>query len=110
MSATHTDLKINQEELQEHVLGPWAEDRRKMRKLMEDPIFHHQFNLTKEEQRELTLNKLQELADRKVIGKDYPKAFGGEENPGGNIAGFSEMIYAYPTIHINTDVQWEIIV
>src|SRR5699024_8674318 len=63
------------EELQEHVLGPWAEDRRKMRKLMEDPIFHHQFNLTKDEQRELTLNQLQELADRKVIGKAYPKAF-----------------------------------
>ena len=106
MSATHIDLKINQEELQEHVLGPWAEDRRKMRKLMEDPIFHHQFNLTKEEQRELTLNQLQELADRKVIGKAYPKAFGGEENPGGNIAGFSEMFHAHPSMQIKGGVQW----
>ena len=106
MTKTHTDVRIHQEELEAHILGPWAEDRRKVRKLMEDPIFHYQFNLTKEEQRELTLKQLQELADRKIIGKAYPKEFGGEENPGANIAGFSEMFHANPSMQIKGGVQW----
>lgn len=106
MSAKHTNLKLNQAELQDHVLGPWAEDRRQVRKMMEDPFFHHPFNLPKEEHRELTLKQLQELADRKVIGKAYPKEFGGQESPGANIAGFAEMFHAHPSMQIKGGVQW----
>lgn len=106
MSAKHTDLKLNQAELQDHVLGPWAEDRRQVRKLMEDPFFHHPFNLSKEEHRELTLQQLQELADRKIIGKAYPTEFGGQASPGANIAGFTEMFHAHPSMQIKGGVQW----
>ncbi|HEY4535976.1 MAG TPA: acyl-CoA dehydrogenase [Enteractinococcus sp.] len=106
MSLKHKDLQVDQNELQDLLLGPWAEDRRQMRKMMEDPIFHHQFNLTKEEQRELTLNQLRELATRKVIGKAYPKEFGGQENPGANVAGFAEMFHANPSMQIKGGVQW----
>ncbi len=106
MNSTQTDLRLDQEELQELVLGRWAEDRRKMRKLMEDPIFHHQFDLTIAEHRELTLNQLKELADRQVIRKAYPKQFGGQESPGGNIAGFAEMFHAHPSMQIKGGVQW----
>src|SRR5699024_11159970 len=56
------DIRIDQDELQELLLGQWADDRRQMRKMMEEPVFHHQINLTKEEHRELTLNQLKELA------------------------------------------------
>lgn len=106
MSSKHKNLQINKDELQEHLLGPWAEDRRQLRKIMEEPIFHYQFNLTKEDQRELTLQQIQELADRKLIGKAYPKAFGGKENPGGNVAGFAEMFHANPSMQIKGGVQW----
>ena len=106
MSSKHTDLRLDQDELQELILGPWADNRRNMRKLMEDPIFHYQFNLTLEEQRELTLNQLKELADRKVIGKAYPKEFGGQANPGANVAGFAEMFHANPSMQIKGGVQW----
>src|SRR5690625_466111 len=106
MNSTQTDLRLDQEELQELVLGRWAEDRRKMRKLMEDPIFHHQFDLTIAEHRELTLNQLKELADRQVIRKASPKEFGGQESPGGNIAGFAEMFHAHPSMQIKGGVQW----
>lgn len=106
MSSKHKNLQINKDELQEHLLGPWAEDRRQLRKIMEEPIFHYQFNLTKEDQRELTLRQIQELADRKLIGKAYPKAFGGKENPGGNVAGFAEMFHANPSMQIKGGVQW----
>src|SRR5690625_7385948 len=106
MSPTQTELRLDQDELQELLLGPWAEDRRKMRKLMEDPLFHHQFNLTMEEHRELTLKQLQELADRKVIRKAYPRKFGGEDSPGGNIAGFGEMFHAHPSMRRKCSVQW----
>lgn len=101
-----SDRHLDQDYLEELLLGPWAEDRRAVRKLMEDPIFHYQFNLTKEEQRELTLNQLQELADRKVIGKAYPKKFGGQDNPGANVAGFAEMFHANPSMQIKGGVQW----
>lgn len=106
MSSKHTDLRLNQDELQELILGPWAEDRRSIRKMVEDPIFHYQFNLTKEEERELTLNQLKELADRQAIGKAYPKEFGGQGNPGANVAGFAEMFHANPSMQIKGGVQW----
>src|SRR5690625_7168816 len=85
MSSKHQDLRLDQDELQELLLGSWAQDRLQVRKTMEDPFFHHQVNTTKEEQREQTLNQIQELADRKLIGKAYPKRFGGQENPGANV-------------------------
>ncbi|MDN6638854.1 MAG: acyl-CoA dehydrogenase family protein [Yaniella sp.] len=106
MASKHKNLRVNQAELQEHLLGPWAEDRRQLRKIMEEPIFHYQFNLTKEDQRELAMQQIQELADRKLIGKAYPKAFGGKEDPGGNVAGFSEMFHANPSMQIKGGVQW----
>src|SRR5699024_3027014 len=56
MSSTHQELRLKNDEVQELLLGRWAEDRRQLRKMMEDPVFHYQFNLTKEEQRELTFN------------------------------------------------------
>lgn len=106
MSSKHKNLRVNKDELQQHLLGPWAEDRRHLRKVMEEPLFHYQFNLTKEDQRELTLQQIQELADRKLIGKAYPKAFGGKEDPGGNVAGFAEMFHANPSMQIKGGVQW----
>jgi len=106
MSSTHQELRLKHDEVQELLLGPWAKDRRQIRKMMEEPIFHYQFNLTKEEQRELTFQQLQELADRKLIGKAYPKAFGGQDNPGANVAGFAEMFHANPSMQIKGGVQW----
>lgn len=106
MSSKHQDLRLDQDELQELLLGSWAQDRLQVRKTMEDPFFHHQVNTTKEEQREQTLNQIQELADRKLIGKAYPKRFGGQENPGANVAGFAEMFHANPSMQIKGGVQW----
>lgn len=106
MTEKHKNLSIDQDELQNQLLGPWAEDRRKVRKAMEEPVFHYQFNLTKEQQRELTLQQLQELADRKIIGKAYPEAFGGQNDPGANVAGFAEMFHANPSMQIKGGVQW----
>src|SRR5699024_12588043 len=106
MSSTHQELRLKNDEVQELLLGRWAEDRRQLRKMMEDPVFHYQFNLTKEEQRELTFQQLQELADRELIGKAYPKAFGGRDNPGANVAGFAEMFHANPSMQLKGGVPW----
>lgn len=106
MSTRQKHLRLNQNELQDLVLGPWADDRRQMRKIMEEPIFHDQFDLSLAEHRELTLAQIQELADRKLIGKAYPEEFGGQSNPGGNVAGFAEMFHANPSMQIKGGVQW----
>src|SRR5699024_9641329 len=106
MSSEHKNLRVNKDELQQHLLGPWAEDRRHLRKAREVPFFHYQSNFTKEDHRQLTLQHIKELADRKLIGKAYPKAFGGKEDPGGNVAGFAEMFHANPSMQIKGGVQW----
>src|SRR5699024_247107 len=106
MSSTHQELRRKNDEVQELLLGRWAEDRRQLRKMMEDPVFHYQFNLTKEEQRELTFQQLQELADRELIGNAYPKVFGGRDQPGANVAGFAVTSHANPTMQIKGGVQW----
>lgn len=104
--SSYKNIRLNHDELQEHLLGPWAQDRRQIRQVMEEPKFHYQFNLTKEDQRELTLQQIQELADRNLISKAYPEAFGGQNNPGANVAGFAEMFHANPSMQIKGGVQW----
>lgn len=106
MSSKYKNLQVKQDELQELLLGRWSEDRRQIRKIMEDPFFHHPFNITKEEHRQVTLEQIQELANRKLIGKAYPTDFGGKEDPGGNVAGFAEMFHAHPSMQIKAGVQW----
>ncbi|WP_403022496.1 acyl-CoA dehydrogenase [Salinibacterium sp. GXW1014] len=97
---------VDVEKLGRLLLGTWAEERIESRKAMEDPQFHRIDNLTKEDHRERALGQLKALADSGRVLKAFPKSLGGEENHGGNIASFEDLVLGDPSMQIKAGVQW----
>ncbi len=94
--ATVTDL----------LMGTWADTRREAREMIKDSAFWRQDDLGKDEHRERVLSQLHLLVENKAVHRAFPKALGGEENNGGNIAGFEELVVADPSLQIKSGVQW----
>jgi acyl-CoA oxidase len=88
------------------LLGRWARERQITRDLIEDPALHKDPALTYHEQRERVFGQLGALVENGVVHRAYPGAVGGEDNPGGNIAGFEELVAADPSLQIKAGVQW----
>lgn len=106
MSRKDSDLRIDKEELGNLLLGTWADERRQAREMTKDPRFHKIEGLNTEEHRERTLTQLSQLAEERAVQKAFPVRFGGEDNHGGNIAAFSELVTADPSMQIKSGVQW----
>ncbi|MCK2026198.1 acyl-CoA dehydrogenase family protein [Microbacterium sp. SSW1-47] len=88
------------------LMGTWADVRREAREMIKDPAFWRQDELGKDEHRERVLSQLHLLVENKAVHRAFPKRFGGEENNGGNIAGFEELVAADPSLQIKSGVQW----
>ena len=46
------------------------------------------------------------LVDNGAVHRAFPQRLGGEDNHGGNIAGFQELVIADPSLQIKAGVQW----
>lgn len=92
--------------LGELLLGTWADVRRQARELAARPELHKLEGLTYTEHRERVLGQLKYLVDHRAIQRAFPKELGGEDNHGGNIAGFEELVTADPSLQIKSGVQW----
>ncbi|MGY3565837.1 acyl-CoA dehydrogenase family protein [Sinomonas sp. RB5] len=92
--------------LGELLLGTWADVRRQARELAARPELHKLEGLTFTEHRERVFGQLKILVDEGAIQRAFPKELGGEENHGGNIAGFEELVTADPSLQIKSGVQW----
>jgi acyl-CoA oxidase len=92
--------------LGELLLGTWADVRRQARALAAKPELHKLEGLTHTEHRERVLGQLKILVDEGAIQRAFPKELGGEDNHGGNIAGFEELVTADPSLQIKSGVQW----
>lgn len=88
------------------LMGTWADVRREAREMIKDPAFWRKDELGKDEHRERVLSQLHLLVENKAVHRAFPKRFGGEENNGGNIAGFEELVSADPSLQIKSGVQW----
>ncbi len=88
------------------LLGTWADVRRQAREMIKDPAFWRVDDLGKDEHRERVLGQLHLLVQSKAVHRAFPKRLGGEENNGGNIAGFEELVTADPSLQIKSGVQW----
>jgi acyl-CoA oxidase len=46
------------------------------------------------------------LVENKAVHRAFPKAYGGLEDNGANLAGFMELVLADPSLQIKSGVQW----
>jgi acyl-CoA oxidase len=107
--ATVSDVKnpqLDVEQINQLLMGTWADTRRQAREMIKDPAFWRKDDLGKDEHRERVLSQLHLLVDNKAVHRAFPKRLGGEENNGGNIAGFEELVVADPSLQIKSGVQW----
>jgi acyl-CoA oxidase len=92
--------------LGEYLLGTWAEARKHSRALMGKPEMHRIDGLTMEAHRERVLGQLQILVDNNAVQRAFPTSLGGQDDHGGNIAAFEEVLVADPSLQIKSGVQW----
>jgi acyl-CoA oxidase len=92
--------------LGEYLLGQWAEERKHSREFIKRPELQRIDGLSMEEHRERVLGQLGMLVDHGVVHRAFPKSVGGEENHGGNIASFEELVLADASLQIKSGVQW----
>lgn len=86
--------------------GRWADIRRSTRDLLRDPRLHDREGLTLAERRARVLEQLRILLEHRGVLRAFPARLGGGEDPGGNIAGFEELLLGDPAIQIKSGVQW----
>lgn len=104
--AESRDGQIDTAELGELLLGKWADVRKIAREAATDSRAFKIEGLTHTEHRERVFNQLKLLVDIKAVHRAFPKRLGGDEDHGGNVAGFEEMVTADPSLQIKAGVQW----
>ncbi|MBU1250273.1 MAG: acyl-CoA dehydrogenase family protein [Actinobacteria bacterium] len=92
--------------LGEQLMGRWAESRRASRELMRREEFHRMPTDDMDAQRERVLGQLGLLVDQGSVHRAFPKEFGGEDDHGGFIASFEELLLGDPSMQIKSGVQW----
>jgi acyl-CoA oxidase len=98
--------RLDTEELGERLLGRWADKRRQARRLAGQPELARIDGQTMAEHRERVSAQLKYLVDTGAMHYAFPERLGGEDNHGGNIAGFEELVVADPSLQIKAGVQW----
>jgi acyl-CoA oxidase len=92
--------------LGQHLMGRWSEVRRTARALAARPDVKRVEGLSRDEHRKRVMEQLHLLVAEGAVHRAFPKSVGGEENHGGNIAGFEELVLADPSLQIKSGVQW----
>jgi len=92
--------------LGQHLMGRWADARRKSREVAARPEMKRLEGLSMAEHRERVLGQLHLLVKERAVHKAFPKSVGGDEDAGGNIAQFEELVLADPSLQIKAGVQW----
>lgn len=104
--AAEEQPRLNVTQLNEQLLGTWADVRRTAREMIKDPQLWRVDGLTVPEHRERVLGQLHMLVSNGAVQRSYPKKFGGQEDNGASIVGFEELVAADPSLQIKSGVQW----
>lgn len=86
--------------------GRWKEVRRAARRLAEDPDMIGIEGLPMAEHRARVLEQVRALADAGFPRRGFPEYVGGTFDPGGNLAGFEEILLLDPSLQIKSGVQF----
>ncbi|UEL30225.1 acyl-CoA dehydrogenase [Pseudarthrobacter sp. L1SW] len=97
---------VDVETLGRQLLGKWAAVRLQARDLAARPELHKIEGLTHNEHRARVFGQLKYLVENEAVHRAFPKALGGADDHGGNIAGFEELVVADPSLQIKAGVQW----
>ncbi|MER1997461.1 MAG: acyl-CoA dehydrogenase [Arthrobacter sp.] len=97
---------VNVEALGRTLLGKWHDIRLQARKLAGTEELHTPAGLTHTEHRLRVMDQLKVLVDADAVHRAFPAYVGGQDNHGGNIAGFEELVVADPSLQIKAGVQW----
>ncbi|WP_404291289.1 acyl-CoA dehydrogenase [Glutamicibacter arilaitensis] len=97
---------INVNALAEQLLGPYAEIRKDSRARAADPKLQRDPSWSMDEHREQVLGQLKILVEQQAVQRAFPKEFGGQDDHGGSIAAFEELVAADPSLQIKAGVQW----
>lgn len=89
-----------------YLLGSWAEVRLAARELTARPEMQRIEGQSVDEHRERVFGQLKLLVEDGQVHRAFPKSVGGEDDHGGNIAGFEELVTADPSLQIKSGVQW----
>jgi len=92
--------------LGELLLGNWADVRRAARALAGDPELHRIEGLSHAEHRLRAFKQLGILVQKEGVHRAFPSRLGGNDDHGGNVAGFEELVIADPSVQIKAGVQW----
>ncbi len=98
--------RVDVERLGRQLLGTWAEARLASRALSSRADMQKVEGLSLEDQRARTFGQLKLLVENGQVHRAFPKSVGGQEDNGGNIAGFEELVAADPSLQIKSGVQW----
>jgi acyl-CoA oxidase len=100
------DARIDTAALGQYLLGTWADARIAARALTGRPEMQRVDGQSLAEHRETVFRQLKKLAEHGAVHKAFPKTLGGDDDHGGNIAGFEELVTADPSLQIKSGVQW----
>ncbi|RFA17937.1 acyl-CoA dehydrogenase family protein [Subtercola boreus] len=98
--------RIDIDWLSHYLLGTWAEARLESRAVTARPEMQRIEGQSTAEHRKTTLGQLHLLVKEGAVNKAFPKRLGGQDDHGGNIAGFEELVTADPSLQIKSGVQW----
>ncbi|MGW9403890.1 acyl-CoA dehydrogenase family protein [Arthrobacter sp. NPDC055585] len=97
---------VNVDALGRTLLGKWQDIRLQARKLAGTEELHTPAGLSHTEHRLRVMDQLKVLVDADAVHRAFPSYVGGQDNHGGNIAGFEELVVADPSLQIKAGVQW----
>ncbi|MFI7483721.1 acyl-CoA dehydrogenase [Kocuria sp. M1R5S2] len=97
---------VDVSELGQVLLGHWADVRRETRRMLLDERLHGREELGLPEQRERVLGQLRLLVEHGTMNRGLPREYGGDDDPGGNVSGFEELLLGDPSLQIKAGVQW----
>jgi acyl-CoA oxidase len=92
--------------LTEHLLGTYADLRRASRDLMADPRYQKVEGMGRDEHRTRVLEQLKSLVATGATLRAFPAALGGQDDHGGSLARFEELVVGDPSMQIKAGVQW----
>ncbi|QCY47120.1 MULTISPECIES: acyl-CoA dehydrogenase [Glutamicibacter] len=98
--------RIDVTALSEQLLGPWAQVRKDSRARAARPELQRDPSLGMDEHRERVLSQLHVLTNERAVQRAFPAEFGGNDDHGGSLAAFEELVAADPSLQIKAGVQW----